>query len=146
MANFCSSCGAKIGARDKFCPSCGSPASVKASTSAVGHWEAKEINTDEAGSSRKGTLSLSKDYLIFYSYGFFSGKAKEWRRIPIVKIKSVTRSPIFKMVTFKYNKAPSGAGGFRRFFSKRVISFRIKDWQSLIENIRRLNPNIKIKC
>ena len=147
MANFCSKCRTKIGAGDKFCPSCGTEIGTQSSAqpSIIGHWQAKQINTDEGGSSSKGTLSLSKDYLIFYVYGFFSKEPKERRRIAILSIKSITRTPILNMITVKYNKAPAGAGALRRFVGMRSVSYKIKDWESFIQNIRMLSPNIKIK-
>jgi len=136
-----------MGIRDKFCPSCGTEIGTQPSAqpSIIGHWQAKQIDTDEAGSSRKGTLSLSKDYLIFYVYGFFSKEPKERRRIAISNIRSIIRTPIFNMFTVKYNKAPTGAGALRRFVGMRSVSYKIKNWESFIENIRQLNPNIKVK-
>jgi len=136
-----------MGLRDKFCPSCGAEIGTQPSAqpSAIGHWQAKQIDTDEAGSSRKGILSLSKDYLIFYVYGFFSKESKERRRIAISSIKSIIRTPILNMFTIRYNKAPAGAGALKRFVGMRSIAFKIKNWESFIENIRTLNPNIKIK-
>jgi len=147
MANFCSNCRTKVGVEDKFCPSCGTEIGMQPSAqpSVIGHWQAKQVETDEGGSSRKGTLSLSKDYLIFYIYGFFSKEPKERRRIAISSIKSIIRTPIFHMLTIKYNRAPAGAGALRRFVGMRSISYKIKDWESFIQNIRTLSPNIKIK-
>ncbi len=145
MANFCSKCRTKMGKEDRFCPSCGSPAFAKVSADTVGHWQAKQIDTDEGGSSRKGTLSLSKDYLIFYVYGFFSKEPKERRRIAISSIKSIVRTPILNMITVRYNKAPASAGVLRRFVGMRNVSYKIKNWESFIQNIRTLSPNIKIK-
>ncbi len=147
MGNFCSKCRTKIGTEDKFCPSCGKEIGMQSSPqlSAIGHWQAKQIDTDEAGSSSKGTLSLSKDYLIFYVYGFFSKEPKERRRIVISSIKSIVRTPIFNMLTIKYNRAPTDAGALRRFVGMRSVSYKIKNWESFIQNIRALSPNIKIK-
>ena len=136
-----------MGTGNKFCPSCGAETGTQSSAqpSVIGHWIAKEIDTDESGSSRKGTLSLTKDYLIFYVYGFFSNKAKERRRIAILNIKSIKRTPVLNFFMICYNKAPAGAGALRRFVGKRHITLKIKNWESFIENIRTLNPNIKIK-
>lgn len=147
MANFCSKCRTKIGAEDKFCPSCGTEIGTQppAQPSAIGHWQAKEIDTGEGRSSQKGTLSLSKDYLIFYVYSFFSKEPKERRRIAILNIKSVTRTPILNMFTIRYNRASAGAGALRRFVGMRSVSYKIKNWELFIQNIRTLSPNIKIK-
>ena len=147
MADFCSNCGAEMGIRDKFCPSCGTEIGAQPSVqpSAIGHWQAKQIDTDEGGSSRKGTLSLTKDSLVFFVYGFFSKEPKERRRIAISSIKSIIRTPIFNMFTVRYNKASAGAGALRRFVGMRSASYKIKNWESFIQNIRVLNPNIKIK-
>lgn len=136
-----------MGIRDKFCPSCGTKLGAQSSVqlSEIGHWQVKRIDTDEGGSSRKGTLSLSKDYLIFYVYGFFSKEPKEDRRIAISSIKSIIRTPILNMFTIRYNKAPAGAGALRRFVGMRSTAFKIKNWESFIQNIRPLSPNIKIK-
>jgi len=146
MANFCSNCRTKIEAGDKFCPSCGSPVFAKASAGAVGHWEAKEIDTgDGYGQSIKGVLTLSRNEIIFYRNKFFSGKTKEWRRIPIRGIKSIYRMPVFNLISIKYNRKPEKTGFFSRIFNSKTISYKIKNWESFIQNIRPLSPNIKIK-
>ncbi len=137
MANFCSNCGAKMSGR--FCSECGS------SLQTTGHWQAKEIDTGEGAHNVKGTLSLSNDYLVFFSYAFISGKAKERRRIPLSGIKSIIRTPILNTFTIRYNRASKGSNWLRRFIGMRSVCFKIKNWEPLIENIRRLNPNIKIK-
>jgi len=136
-----------MGAGDKFCPSCGTKLGTQPSVqpSVIGYWQAKEIDTDEAGSSRKGVLSLTKDSLVFFIYKFFSKEPKERRRIAISSIKSIIKTPILNMFTIRYNKAPASAGALKRFVGMRSIAFKIKNWESFIENIRTLNPNIKIK-
>jgi len=50
------------------------------------------------------------------------------------------------ITTIKYNKAPQGSGGLRKFFSGRNVMLKISDWKSFIENIRSLNTNIIIKA
>ena len=155
MANFCSKCRTKMGEGDKFCPSCGSPAFAKGprlssaespSAGAVGHWEAKEIDTgDGYGQSIKGVLTLSKNEIIFYRNKFFSGSTKEWRRIPIRGIKSIYRAPVFNLISIKYNRKPEKTGLLSRIFNSKAISYKIKGWESFIQNIRPLSPNIKIK-
>ncbi len=113
----------------------------------IGYWEAKEVDAgDGYGQNIKGSLALGRNEIIFYRNKFFSGGTKEWRRIPIRGIKSIYRTPILNLVSIKYNKKPEKTGFFSRIFNSKTISYKIKDWQSFIENIRRLNPNIKIKC
>jgi len=141
MPNFCSNCGAKI--KGKFCSSCGQ--SVKDPSGLVGYWQAKHIDTSEGQASRKGVITLSKTELIFHYYGFFSGKAKERYRIPIKQIKSIIRTSLLNWTTIKFNKASEESSGFKKFFNKRTIVFKISDWQSFIQNIQILNSNIKIK-
>lgn len=112
----------------------------------IGYWEAKEMNmSDDYGRNIKGSLALTKSELVFFRYTLLSGKAKEWRRILISGIKSIVRARLLNIITISYNRASPGSGGFRRFLGRRKISYKIKDWQTFIENIRKLNPNIKIK-
>jgi len=137
-----------MGAEDKFCPSCGAKLGTQSSVqpSAVRYWQAKEIDTgDDYGQNIKGSLALGKNEIIFYRNKFFSGGTKEWRRIPIRGIKSIHRTSILNLVTIKYNRKPEKTGFLSRIFNSRTISYKIKDWQTFIENIRRLNPSIKIK-
>ncbi len=135
---------------DKFCPACGGEAGGPAVSPAGEFWPAKEVSTDEAGSSRKGVLGISGSDLIFYVYGFFSGQPKESRKITISRIKSIVRTPVFNMLTISYNRAPEGSGALRRFIGMRRVTFKIKNWQTFIEKIKELssqiNPKIKIKC
>jgi len=145
MANFCSNCGKKIKPESKFCGSCGLPIEIEKTV--IGYWQAKEYDThDDYSRKIKGSLALTKKEIVFFRYAAFSGKAKKWRTIPISSIKSIARTPIFNLVMIRYNKAPKGSGALRRFFSNRTMSYKISDWQSFVENIRKLNPNIKIKC
>jgi len=148
MANFCSKCRTKMGAEDRFCPSCGEETGMQlsAQSSAIGHWQAKEIdNGDGYGQSMKGVLALEKNEVVFYRNKFFSGNTKEWRRIAIRGIKSIYRTPIFNLITIKYNRKPEKTGFFSRIFYSRTISYKIENWESFIQNIRSLSPNIKIK-
>jgi len=142
MANFCSNCGAKLSG--KFCSKCG--ASSGKQKGLIGYWQAKEIDRgDDYGANIKGSIGLTNDSIIFYRYGFLSGKAKAWRTIPLKGVKSISRTPIFNLISIRYNRKPEKTGFFAKIFYSRTISYKIKDYQSLIENIRRLNPNIKIK-
>jgi len=137
-----------MGAEDKFCPSCGAKLSTQSSaqSSVIGHWEAKEIDTgDGYGQSIKGVLTLSRNEIIFYRNKFFSGSTKEWRRIPIKGIKSIYRVPVFNLINIKYNRKPEKTGLLSRIFNSKAISYKIKNWESFIQNIRPLSPNIKIK-
>ena len=147
MANFCSKCRTKIGAEDKFCPSCGTGIGTQppAQPSVIGHWEAKQIDTgDDYGQNIKGVLTLSKNEIVFYKNKFFSGRTKEWRRIPIRGIKSIYRTRIFNLINIKYNRKPEKTGLFSRIFNSKTVSYKIKGWESFIQNIRPLSPNIKI--
>jgi len=136
-----------MGTGDKFCPSCGAESGAQSSAqSSIGHWEAKEIDTgDSYGQSIKGVLTLSKNEIIFYRNKFFSGKTKEWRRIPIRGIKSIYRMPVFNLISIKYNRKPEKTGLVSRIFNSKAISYKIKGWESFIQSIRPLSPNIKIK-
>lgn len=137
-----------MGTGNKFCPSCGTELKTQSSTqsSVIGHWEAKQIDTgDDYGQNIKGVLTLSRNEIIFYKNKFFSGGTKEWRRIPIRGIKSIHRTRIFNLVTIKYNRRLEKTGFFSRIFNSKTISYKIKNWESFIQNIRTLNPNIKIK-
>jgi len=143
MANFCPNCGLKM--KGKFCSGCGT-APAETTSGLIGRWEAKYIDNTEGSSNYKGTISLTKTELTFHSYGFFTGDPKEKYRIPLSQIKSITRMPLFNITTIKYNKAPQGSGGLRKFFSGRNVMLKISDWKSFIENIRSLNTNIIIKA
>ena len=155
MANFCSNCGEELKQDDKFCPSCGLSTEASLNNKAgeqkqgpgvIGYWEAKEIDTgDDYGSNIKGSLALTQQEIIFFRYAWLSKKPKERRRISILKIKSIVRTPIFNIITISHNKAPERSGAWRRFFSKRKISYKIKNWQSFVDNIKKINPSIKIK-
>lgn len=142
MANFCPNCGAKTSG--KFCSECGASSAKKSGL--IGYWQAKELDTgDDYGRKLKGNIALTNDEIIFYRYKFFSGKAKAWRRIPIKGIKSIYRTRIFNLISIRYNKKPEKTGLFSRFFNSRTISYKINNWETFIENIKKLNPNIKIK-
>jgi len=142
MANFCTNCGAKL--TGKFCTKCGTPSEKQKGL--IGYWQAKEVNNggDDYGGNIKGTIGLTNDSIIFYRYKFFSGKARAWRTIPIRGIKSISRTPIFNLINIRYSWKPEKTGFFAKLFYSRTLSYKIKDYQSLIENIRKLNPNIKI--
>jgi len=143
MSNFCPNCGAKI--KGKFCTGCGAT-SAKVSVNQNRYWQAKEIDSgDGYGSNIKGSLVVNENEIIFYRNKFFSGKTKEWKRIPIRGIKSIYRTPIFNVITIKYNRKPEKTGFFSKIFNSRTIGYKIGDWQSFIESIRKLNSNIKIK-
>jgi len=140
MASFCSECGEEL-KTGKFCASCGSSVLTKVAN----YWPAKEIDTGDGYSQNfKGSLALGQNEIIFYRDKFFSG-TKEWRRIPLRGIKSITRTPIFNLVTIKYNRKPEKTGFWSKLFNKKTVSYKISNWQTFLENIQRLNLNIKIK-
>ncbi len=149
MAKFCSKCGTRLKAGAKFCSSCGNTPinnETKASENIIGYWDAKEHdNSDDYSKRIKGSLALSKDEIVFFRYAAISGNPKKWRTIPLNGIKSITRIPIFSLIMIKYNRKPGKTGFFSKVFNGRNISYKISNWQSFIENIKRLNPNIKIK-
>ena len=111
----------------------------------IGYWPAKEVTSggEDYGKTIKGSLAVGQREVIFYANKFLSSKTKEWRRIPIAGIKSIYRTPIFNLTTIRYNKKPEKKGFFSRIFNSKSASYRISNWESFIENIKRLNPNIK---
>ena len=140
MANFCSNCGAKI--KGKFCTGCGA-VFTKASASHARYWQAKEVDTgDGYGQGIKGSLAIDENEIIFYRNKFLSPTTKEWRRIPIMGIKSIIRTPVFNFITIKYNRKPEKTGFFSRIFNSRTISYKIKDWQSFVQNVKSLNTKL----
>ena len=146
MSNFCQNCGIKLKSGIKFCSSCGKAVSTPLFQRAVSYWSAKEVDTgDDYRQNTKGSLALSQEEIIFYKDKFLSSKTKEWRRIPIKGIKSIYRTPIFNLITIKYNRKPEKTGFWSKLFNKRNISYKVSNWKSFLENIQRLGPNIKIK-
>ena len=144
MAKFCPDCGNRLNVGSKFCSSCGSSAVNSAENSVIGYWPAKEVTSGEDyGKNIKGNLAVGKEEIIFYADKFFSSKSKEWRRIPIRGIKSIHHIPIFNMTTIRYNRKPEKTGFFSRIFNGRNVSYKIFNRKSFIENIKKLNPNIK---
>lgn len=113
----------------------------------VRYWEAREVNNsgDDYSSNIKGSLAVGENEIVFYRNKFLSGKTKAWRTIPIRGIKSIYRTRIFNIVTIKYNRKPEKPGFFSKFFNSTSTSYKISDWQSFIQNIQSLNPNIKIR-
>jgi len=145
MNKFCPNCGSRLKTEGKFCPSCGrSIAMPIKSNLVIGYWPAKEVTSGEDyGKSIKGSLAVGQKEIIFYADKFFSKKSKEWRKIPITGIKSIYRTPIFNITTIRYNQKPGKRSFFSRIFNGRNVSYKISNWQSFIENVKRLNPNIK---
>lgn len=110
------------------------------------YWEAKEIDTgDGYGSNIKGSLAVGENEIVFYKNKFLSGKTKAWRTIPIKGIKSIYRTPLFNITTIKYNRKPEKTGFWSRLFNGRTIGYKINDWQSFIQAVQEINPNIKIR-
>lgn len=139
MGNFCSNCGSRM--KGEFCSSCGE------NNQKLKYWEATEIDqSDDYRKKLKGSLALNQREIVFYRDKFLSGESKIYRRIPLAGIKSITRTSIFNLTMIKYNQKPEKTGFWSKVFNKRTISYKIKDWQSFIESIQRLNLNIKIRC
>ena len=141
MANFCPSCGNRLEPGNGFCVSCG--AKLETGDEIIGQWEVKERDEEGYG-GRRGTLLLTRNELIFLSrIGLFSKKQKEYCRIPLSKIKKVYKMPLFNLVSITYDKTPSKAGAFRRFFGKRNLNLKMENPKLFIEKIKELNPNVR---
>ena len=168
MTNFCPNCGSKLDATDQFCPSCGKPIQSQQTQtqqhpnsgvyinseilqllnikSVAGKWDGRESDAAESTMYRhKGMLLLTNDEFIFVArVGIFSKKFKSIWRIPLSSIRSVKKMPWpISAVFISYNKAPEGAGAFRRFIGTRNLAFDIEEHQSFIAKIKELNPKIQ---
>lgn len=146
MAKFCSNCGVKLKINAKFCSGCGEVLKNTISLDVIGCWDAKEYdNSDDYSKRTKGSLSLSSEEIVFFKYAVISGKAKKLRTIPLAGVKSVVRTPIFNLITIKYNRKPEKTSFCSKLFNGRNVSYKINNWRTFLENIQKLKPNIKIK-
>jgi len=113
----------------------------------AGEWEAKESDfVEDTMSRRKGILFLTKKELIFViESGVFSKKLKEAWRVPVSKMKTAGKGPFLfrKIVAISYDVSPEGAGAIRKLMGIRQIAFKLKDADSLVNKLKKLNPGIK---